>query len=195
MFGELRFGDQTFSCLDTCTPGHLCVEFEFASSLSHSARHFVQLDSGQTCFILFGHVWSPHSVWSCIVTKHFLFEQGFRSRAWVTLLIACTAGDKFPCIIILLEEPVFYLLTELQWHQWTKKDLSALILAIVDKKEKLAHTLAKAFYIFDPVSQCRGLFSLKCTQHCCIYALLKILSTSCQMTYWIKLYMGWFWFH
>lgn len=46
-----------------------------------------------------------------------------------------------------------YLSTELQWHEWTKDDLTALILAIVDKREKLAHTLAKAFYIFDPVSK------------------------------------------
>ena len=48
---------------------------------------------------------------------------------------------------------MFNLSTELQWHQWTKEDLGALILAIVDKREKLAHTLAKAFYIFDPVSR------------------------------------------
>lgn len=56
-------------------------------------------------------------------------------------------------MIVLLDKDVFYLSTELQWHQWTKEDLAALILAIVDKREKLAHTLAKAFYIFDPVSQ------------------------------------------
>lgn len=43
--------------------------------------------------------------------------------------------------------------TELQWHEWTQDDLTALILAFVDTREKLAHTLAKAFYIFDPVSK------------------------------------------
>lgn len=42
--------------------------------------------------------------------------------------------------------------TELQWHDWTLGDLTALILAIVETRETLAHTLAKAFYIFDPVS-------------------------------------------
>ena len=47
----------------------------------------------------------------------------------------------------------FFFATELQWHHWTKEDLAALILAIVEKREKLAHTLATAFYIFDPVSQ------------------------------------------
>lgn len=42
--------------------------------------------------------------------------------------------------------------TELQWHHWNQQDLTALIMAAVDHREKLAHTLAKAFYIFDPVS-------------------------------------------
>ena len=51
------------------------------------------------------------------------------------------------------ELPFFYCNAELQWHHWTQEDLTDLILAVVDKREKLAHTLTKAFYIFDPVSK------------------------------------------
>ena len=46
----------------------------------------------------------------------------------------------------------YHLKTELQWHQRTKEDLTALIMALADKRDKFAHTLVKAFYIFDPVS-------------------------------------------
>ena len=88
--------------------------------------------------------------------------------------------------MILLEEAVFCLSTELQWHHWTKEDLEALILAIVDKREKLAHTLATAFYTFDPVSQSVHFEMLPNTV---FTILLKDISTSCQMTFWIKLYM------
>ncbi|XP_068741533.1 spatacsin-like isoform X2 [Montipora capricornis] len=43
-------------------------------------------------------------------------------------------------------------ITELQWHQWKEQDLTSLIMAAVDQREKLAHTLAKGFYIFDPAN-------------------------------------------
>ncbi|PFX34693.1 Spatacsin [Stylophora pistillata] len=47
---------------------------------------------------------------------------------------------------------------KLQWHKWTLTDLTALILTIVETREKLAHTLAKAFYIFDPASPLLNFF-------------------------------------
>lgn len=47
---------------------------------------------------------------------------------------------------------------KLQWHDWTLGDLTALILAIVETRETLAHTLAKAFYIFDPASPLLNFF-------------------------------------
>ncbi|XP_020621148.1 spatacsin-like isoform X1 [Orbicella faveolata] len=93
--------------------------------------------------------------------RHLLAYSITLHRSLLSVLAACFQDAKLlDCLCAWLcstvspsvVEPAVTTISELQWHQWTKEDLTALILAIVDKREKLAHTLAKAFYIFDPAS-------------------------------------------
>ena len=51
-------------------------------------------------------------------------------------------------------EDVVLFLVGLQWHRWRVNDLLTLVKVIVQAKAKFAHTLTKAFYIFDPVRTC-----------------------------------------
>jgi len=49
-------------------------------------KHFARLDGDQTCLIPFSHsiqhqhVWSPNSVWSCLIAKYFPLDRAYKTR-------------------------------------------------------------------------------------------------------------------
>ena len=50
------------------------------------------------------------------------------------------------------EECFYQMFVDVQWHRWTLEDLLSLILTISKLGANFSHILAKAFYLFDPVS-------------------------------------------
>ncbi|XP_078373747.1 spatacsin-like isoform X3 [Oculina patagonica] len=93
--------------------------------------------------------------------RHLLAHSITLHRSLLSALAACFKDSKpLDCLCAWLcstvrpsvLENAVATISELQWHEWTQEDLTALVLAFVETREKLAHTLAKAFYIFDPAS-------------------------------------------